>query len=116
VTTATQTEGMTAEERDRLAQETAEHIAGRRSGPNSEGTFGTPPRTIPVIKGTLLDGHVWISWLDDTVTAAMRRLHGEPGSSAAFLVEGAYDEPVRVTGIGTPGQADTEHGRVEATG
>ncbi len=81
-------------ERDRLAQETAEYIAATRTPPVPEtptvgnsvivGRHGStvaldrrPPTAVAEIKATLLGGHVWISWMDDRVVAAMRALHDE---------------------------------------
>ena len=75
--------------RDQIAQTTAEHIAanpGIEPGvivhyPSPE----RPPTDIPAIKAALLDGRIWMSWLDDHVTAAMRRLHGDPTGDATHL-------------------------------
>lgn len=46
-----------------------------------------PPATVEGIKLALLDGRIWISWMDDRVTAAMRELHGEPTGDAADLAQ-----------------------------
>lgn len=81
---------MTEAERDQLAQETAEYIANvlipaTRKLNKLPGAFihflsdTRPPTDVAEIKAALLDGRIWISWLDgDRVEAAMHRLHGEP--------------------------------------
>jgi hypothetical protein len=72
---------VTDDERDQLAQETAEHIAEHLSHRAGGVTYhydaaGPPPRDLAAIKAALLDGRVWLSWLDDRVFATMRELHG----------------------------------------
>jgi len=80
---------LTADQRDQLAQETAEYIAAMPNPQEGEGFIvvgqDDRPRTISDIKAVLLAGHVWISWMDDKVIATMRALHGEPtGYTEAF--------------------------------
>lgn len=78
---------MTAIDRDQLAQETAEHIAEvlmPRSAqihaqPGVEVRYVNdkrPPTDVDDIRAALLDGRIWLSWMDDKVNAAMRALHG----------------------------------------
>ena len=70
--------------RDELAQETAEYIATSVLPQHSVNTTdylvkyvgdGRPPREVSEIKATLLSGHAWLSWMDERVRNAMRRLH-----------------------------------------
>lgn len=83
-------------DRDQLAQHTAEYIAtvlmpkadAFHSGPGVTVHYADgqrPPTGVDEIKATLLDGRVWISWLDSRVTAAMRALHGEPTGDTEWL-------------------------------
>ena len=85
-----------AEERERLARATADHIVNvlmpghdRLAGEPGVVMAGDPdagrPRDAEGIARHLLSGHVWISWMDDTVFAAMRKLHGKPAGSADVL-------------------------------
>ena len=81
---------LTAVERDLLAQVTAEYIATNLTAPSGHVQVfyvgdRRPPRTIPEIKEQLLGGHVWISWMCDQVTEAMRALHGEPTGDAELF-------------------------------
>lgn len=71
-------------DREKLAWETAEHIAANLI-PQGTGQYVVRVLTdepMPFkpdeIAATLLDGRVWISWMDDRVLAAMRQLHGQP--------------------------------------
>lgn len=72
--------------RDRLAQETAEYIAAvlttRQTPEKHPEGYEEPeephaPTSVEEIKATLLNGRLWVSWLDDRVIEAMRELHGE---------------------------------------
>ncbi|MEY9965330.1 head-tail adaptor [Streptacidiphilus sp. MAP12-16] len=74
--------------RDRIAQETAEYIAGVltpksatvHAEPNVNVFYVSserPPTAVADFKATLLDGRFWISWTDE-VTAAMRAIHSQP--------------------------------------
>lgn len=91
----------TAADRERLARETADHIVSVLIPQNDRlGKFrevsicGEAPRDAEAIARELLDGHVWVSWMDDVVNAAMRELHGDPeGPAAGFL--GDYAEEPR---------------------
>lgn len=40
-----------------------------------------PPTAVEDITQDLLDGCLWVSWMDDRVLTAMRRIHGEPGTA-----------------------------------
>lgn len=71
-------------DRDQLAQNTAEYIAANLLPQHAVNTTdylvkytgdARPPRDVAEIKEVLLTGDVWLSWLDDHVTDAMRRLH-----------------------------------------
>jgi len=73
-------------DRDQLAQETAEYIAGTLI-PESDRVHAfdnvtvsypgghTPPRDVPSIKAELLAGRFWISWMNDRVLSALRTIH-----------------------------------------
>lgn len=85
-------------DRDQLAQDTAEYIANVLT-PQAQKTHALPgvtvhyindqrpPTDVPGIKAALLDGRVWISWICDRVTQAMRQLHGEPTGDATDLID-----------------------------
>ena len=85
---------MTEIDRDQLAQDTAEYIASVLAPQAAEihaypgvtvhyANDQRPPTEVEDIKAALLDGRVWISWVCDRVTQAMRQLHGEPTGDAA---------------------------------
>lgn len=87
----------TTKDREVLAQETAEYIANVLMPAHAEATSGLevvyingnrPPTAVEDIKQTLLDGRVFISWIDDRVNAAMRALHGEPTGDVTDLLTG----------------------------
>ncbi|GEM_PF-3270428 len=77
------------ETRQQLARETAEYIVTTLIPQLAETLAGTtvtisypdatrPPTTVAEIASALLDGRIWLSWMDDRVCTAMRALHGEP--------------------------------------
>ncbi|HEY1701191.1 MAG TPA: hypothetical protein VGG75_15915 [Trebonia sp.] len=84
---------LTATGRDRIAQAAAEHIVNdlmpahdRMNTESGIAVIGEqPPRDIATIKAAILGGHVFISWMDDTVNDVMRQLHGDPTGDAAWL-------------------------------
>jgi len=73
-------------DRDQLAQETAEYIAGTLI-PESDRVHAfdnvtvsypddrRPPQDVPGIKAELLAGRFWISWMNDRVLSALRTIH-----------------------------------------
>lgn len=80
----------TTDEREQLAQETAEYIAKAFVPTNPGGgpmivtrsstrlADRVAPTTVDGIRTALLDGHVWSAWMDDRVISAMRELHPAP--------------------------------------
>jgi hypothetical protein len=72
-------------DREQIAQETAEHIAAKGEQQSTDTVQihyiggDKPPTDVQGIKAALLDGRIWISWMDDTVTAAMRQIHADDG-------------------------------------
>lgn len=66
-------------DRDRIAQETAEYIAAHTQ-PADDGIViryvgeERPPTEVADIKAALLQGKVWISWMDDVVFKSMRQM------------------------------------------
>lgn len=44
-----------------------------------------PPTAVEDIKRELLDGCLWVSWMDDRVFTAMRRIHSEPGTAPVAI-------------------------------
>jgi hypothetical protein len=100
-------------DRNQLAQETAEYIAAELNPlaervaqapgcsivyPNGQ----KPPTAVEQIKATLLDGRLWISWMDDRVFAAMRAIHS-PETSTRSLPYGPAD-------LGHDGRCDHDGG------
>jgi hypothetical protein len=77
-------------DREKLARETAEHVVTDLIplGSALGGVLGREgmPTTVADVAAALLDGHLWISWMDDRVEAAMRQLHGEPTGYVADLL------------------------------
>lgn len=89
-------------DRDNLAQATAEYIA-RELNPaagNAGYTFYAddrrPPTDVEAIKAELLGGHLWISWMDDAVCAAMKAIHGQHRASSDGRVESGHTIGFRV--------------------
>jgi hypothetical protein len=79
----------TTDTREQLAQQTAEYIANVLMPTYAELAKDVeivyvngkkPPTSVEEIKAMLLDGRLFISWMDDRVIAAMRTLHGNPTS------------------------------------
>ena len=73
--------------KDELAQQTAEYIADVLIPAHADRAAiidvryvdgNRPPHDVDEIKAALLAGRIWISWIDDRVSAAMRELHATP--------------------------------------
>lgn len=82
--------------RNQVAQEAAEYIASKLNPAREKfeempgatihyADDKRPPTSVEEIKQSLLDGNIWISWMDDRVTAAMREIHGDPTGMAQFF-------------------------------
>lgn len=77
-----------------LARETAEYIARELTPRITHAGEGLtvvyaddrrPPADVDEITANLLDGVLWVSWMDDRVLNAMRALHGEPTGDAEIF-------------------------------
>lgn len=60
-----------------------------------------PPTTDAEIRAELLDGNVWISWMDEYVMAIMRALHTGPVQACTFC----GTEPISCSWIQNPAHA-----------
>ncbi len=83
-----------ADAREQLAEATAKHILEHLLPAQDRLTDSPwvtveypddrrPPRDAEGIKASLLAGECWISWMDDPVMTAMRRLHPQPTADPA---------------------------------